>query len=147
MAVKALELYQGEDWTTYRPTVAEAFDSLDRLRQLCDDGTVEVGTFPTPLDDKKTDDAQENARMVVGALLALCDDLDGQIVAVLAELSSHMRHDAPQRWLGVELQMHLSAMRSLAQEQPLMVAAIPAIMGKVAEITERIVFILKTLDQ
>ena len=35
MGEKALEVYQGSDWLTYRWTVAQAFDTLDRMRDLC----------------------------------------------------------------------------------------------------------------
>jgi hypothetical protein len=35
MGEKALEVYQGNDWLTYRWPVAQMFDTLDRMRDLC----------------------------------------------------------------------------------------------------------------
>ena len=35
MSAKPVEIYQGSDWLTYRWSVAQAFDSLDRIRDLC----------------------------------------------------------------------------------------------------------------
>lgn len=35
MPAKQTHLYQGRDWLTYRWTIAEAFDAVDRMHDLC----------------------------------------------------------------------------------------------------------------
>ncbi|HEU0118753.1 MAG TPA: hypothetical protein VFR09_08990, partial [Alphaproteobacteria bacterium] len=39
------EVYQGNDWLTYRWSVAQAFDTLDRVRDVCRH-TPEIGLMP-----------------------------------------------------------------------------------------------------
>ena len=151
MAVKAHEIFQGDDWFTYRPTVAQAFDTLDRLRSLCEEGATELSALPHDIHGKPIDIAQESIVLVTGALLNLCDDLDGEIEAVLAELSPYLRSDAAHRWMGFEMQMHLKALRTLMQDEATRDiahhSAIPVIMDKASVTAERIAFILKMIDQ
>lgn len=46
MGEKALEVYQGNDWLTYRWPVAQMFDSLDRIRDLCHSVTAAGSVMP-----------------------------------------------------------------------------------------------------
>lgn len=147
MALRAQELYQGEDWLTYRPTVAQAFDTLDRLREFCDDSTLDSARAVMDAPWSAMSRGEETIALLMGSLLGLCDDLDGEIAAVLAELSPILRNDAAHRWVGFEMQMHLKSLRDLAQEEPPQPHALPALMDEIRVTTDYLIASLKKIDQ
>lgn len=100
MALKAYEAYHGHDWLTYRPSVAQCYDTLDRLQD-----------FLQP-NDVAGDVAQ--LQEMGGLVLDLCDDLAGELEVALADLAPWLQNQVGKRWTVVELRGHLAQLRRLA---------------------------------
>ncbi len=117
MGEKALEVYQGNDWLTYRWPVAQVFDTLDRIRDLCHSLSPVGGAIPqlpvssAPRYDVPMED--ERLNLFVG-IIELCDDLSGEMDTLLADLSSFMQKEMKLRWMGFEMRLHLTEMRTIA---------------------------------
>jgi hypothetical protein len=115
MGEKALEVYQGNDWLTYRWPVAQMFDTLDRVRDLCH-STTHVGALShlpaTPM--PRFDMAEDERLDLFVCIIELCDDLSGELDAVQADLFPHLQKDVAHRWMGFEMRLHLNEMRQVA---------------------------------
>lgn len=119
MADSAPELYQGSDWLTYRWPVAQMFDTLDRIRDLCHSAarpgvTPKLMSAPNPLFDKVFDQTEEEAPDLFLCIAELCDDLMADLDAVLADLFSFLQNNAAHGWMGFEMRLHLREMRENA---------------------------------
>ena len=157
MGVKALQLFQGEDWTTHRPTVAQAFDTLDRLRMLCMESMPEASSHGSlnmaavlMSDRAGRIPARANSDhliMVLAAVAGLCDDLAGELDAVAAELSPYLQGDVAHRWMNFEMQTHLNAMRDAVQEEREADEPSIIVLDEVMSYAERIDALLKYIDQ
>lgn len=119
MGERAREVYQGNDWLTYRWPVAQMFDTLDRLRALCHSasgvsmlmgGLPQLPSTAMPRYDMQDD---EDFDLFV-CILELCDDLSAELDAVLADLFSTLEKDIVHRWKGFEMRLHLNEMRNTA---------------------------------
>lgn len=101
MGVKALDIYQGDDWFTHRWSVAQAFDTLDRLQDLCS---------RQPWGQES---AVPDAESMLCGIGDLCDDLAAELAAVEADLQPFLRHNLPQRWQAFELRLYMGELRRL----------------------------------
>ena len=68
MSSKPSEIYQGSDWLTYRWTVAQAFDTLDRIRDLCLQMPVNVGGASVPAGQPRFDIPEEDIADMFGVI-------------------------------------------------------------------------------
>jgi hypothetical protein len=136
MALRAPELYQGGDWLTYRATVAKAFDTLDHLEDICHPRA----TFSAPV-------STAELTTLFGEAAELCDDLSGDLDAVLADLFPHGRADAIHRWMGFEMQLHLNAMRAEVRKEYNTAAPSLSVLDEIAALAARIRALLRRIDQ
>lgn len=116
MTERARDVFQGNDWLTYRWPVAQAFDTLDRIRDLCHSAAHIGGSLPQlqismPSQHEITDD---NHLDLYVCLLELCDSLSGEMDSVHADILSFLPKDIKYRWMGFEMRLHLVEMRHVA---------------------------------
>jgi len=137
MPLKAPEVYQGSDWLTYRATVARAFDTLDHLVDVC---------HPHPGFSAVAASADADAALF-GEIADLCDDLSGDLDAVLADLFPHARMDAIHRWMGFEMQLHLLAVRTDARRERDAAAPSLSAIDNILARTARLRALLRKVDQ
>src|ERR1700678_1982730 len=92
-ANKPVEMYQGSDWLTYRWPVAQAFDTLDRIRDLCLQMPVAMGAAPAApgMDQPRYEIPDDDIADMFGYIVELCDDLAGELDTVAADLSPIMQ--------------------------------------------------------
>ncbi len=108
MAVEALKLYQGSDWTTHRWPVAQAFDTLERLQDLClCRADVKEGLFA------------EDPAELLNDIKDLCDDLAADLTAVEAELFPVLQSRMAHWWLTFEMRHYLNEIRQKAKQSSL----------------------------
>jgi len=149
MGEKVLEVYQGNDWITYRWSVAQAFDTLDRLRDLCHHAPALTNVLSQAIGGgapryEITDDGAMN---VFGGLVELCDDLSGELDAAQADLSPYLQNDVSQRWLGFEMRLHLNEMRQTALHEYQSPDPSNAVIDTISNLATRIGDLLKQIDQ
>lgn len=107
-------LFQGRDWTTARFSVAEAFDTLDRLNDLCVCKSV-------PDDDEGE---ETEAVAFYRALFGLVEGLTAQLKLVAADTIPSAAPAGPfeQAWAAVEIDRALQDLKNklhaLASGQP-----------------------------
>ncbi len=101
MALPASSLFQGQDWITHRLPVAQAFDTLDRMGELC---------HPMMVLDMGADDITIELASV---LEDLAEELNIQLDIVLADLFPYLQNNVALRWVSVELRMLATQMRAL----------------------------------
>ena len=149
MGDKAPAIYQGGDWLTYRLSVAQTFDTLDRVRELCRHVPVAVSNMPhTPgLALPRYEMFDEQMMDLFSCILELCDDLSGEIEAVQADLIPHIQNDVPQRWMGFEMRLHLNEIRQLALQEHQSFEPSNAVLDNIAALAARIRDLLKQIDQ
>ncbi len=108
-ALRQFELYQGRDWTSFRLSVAQVFETLDQMQDFC-----------PPMSSPGEEDMGE----CLTALRELNDGLSGEIDSMLADILpqvyqaavvNQMQH-TPARWAAVEVRHHLDAARKLLTE-------------------------------
>lgn len=150
MAVKAQEVFQGNDWLTYNWSVAQMFDTLDHVLDICNhmpigDGVIASQSRPASASDDENDVA--DARDLFACIVELCDDLGGELDAVLADLVSYRTDMMAQRWIGFEMQLCRYATRQRALNEHRLPhptpTAIPSIMAWALRMRE----LLRQLDQ
>ena len=154
MGVKTLQVYQGDEWMTHHPTVAQAYDTLDRLRVLCVESMPEsapshtLAVISSDMPRRAPMRAsQENLIMALAALAGLADDLAGELDAATAELSPYLQNDTSRRWMAFEIQTHLNAMREAIQEEREADEPSIIILDDIMIYAERIDTLLKQIDQ
>lgn len=95
MRSQAPQMYQGRDWASYRWTVAEAFDTLDRMHDLslCQGWTDEP-------------DLAETAMAFIPDLMGLYEELGCQLKIVFADIlgEASQPQTLPQHWAMMEAQ-------------------------------------------
>ncbi len=112
MGVRAVDVYQGSDWTTHRWPVAHALETLDRIQDLCLCRTWSETEAPETLSTPELAEVTEG-------IASLCHDLAAELALVEADLLTHVRNNLPQRWLAFEMRLHLADMqRETAIELP-----------------------------
>jgi hypothetical protein len=148
MGLKAPEVYQGGDWLTYRWSVAHAFDTLDRIRELCRMPLL-AGTFPSMHSASifRDDTKDEEMADLFAGIADLCDDLSGEFDAVLADLHTFHMNNAMQRWTGFEIRLHLNAIRQQALQEHKASEPLSATFDIIAARIGRMYQLLKQIDQ
>lgn len=150
MGEKAIQLYQGNDWLTYRWSVAQVFDTLDRVREVCSHApvalSISVVTSATGMPRYDLNDDELMAD-IFGCLVELCDDLAGEIDAVLADLFAPESRATSLRWLGFEMQLHLQAFRQQVLLERQSVTPAPDTIDRLMNLVTRMRDILKNIDQ
>ncbi len=149
MAQKAPDVYQGNDWLTYRWPVAQAFDTLDRIRDLCRHAPMIAGSLPhlPGTSSPRYEMPEEDEIEIFGIIAELCDDLSGELDAVQADLFPYLQNDAAQRWMGFEMRLHLNEMRAVARREHESPDPSDAAIDVLAALAARIRDLLRHLDQ
>lgn len=150
MGNRAVQFYQGSDWLTYRWSVAQLFDTLDRMREVCSHSSIQLGAgsvavqgTPTPRYESTEDEALTD---ILGYLIELCDDLSGELDAVLADLLPYMQTPLLQRWIGFEMQLHLRSIREHALYEHQAQEPSPTVVDTIVALTTRMRDLLKKID-
>ena len=150
MNEKAMDVYQGDDWFTYRWAVAQVFDTLDRMREVCGHApmpvteAVRVSGSKMPLYEPADEEMLED---MFGCIAGLCDDLSGELDAALADLFWSTHHATQQRWMGFEIQLHLNSIRQQAYEARANADLRLAALDQIVALTSRMRDLLKQIDQ
>jgi hypothetical protein len=148
MASKTPEIYQGGEWMTYRWSVAQAFDTLDRLRELCHISAAHVVPNLHGATLFQTDDlADERMADLFAGVIDLCDDFAGELDTLLADLIPSRPNDAVHRWTGFEMRLHLSAIRQQALTEHHASEPSGAVLDTIAARVARMRDLLKQIDQ
>jgi hypothetical protein len=152
MAEKALEVYQGNDWLTYRWPVAQMFDTLDRIRDLCHSTHTVSAVLPpllaSPLPRYEMHEAHDDDRHdLFLCIVEFCDDLSAEIDAVQADLFPYLQKDAAHRWMGFEMRLHLKEMRTIAMMQYKALDPSGNAVDAVLALNARIRDLLRSIDQ
>ena len=146
MTPKPVEIYQGSDWLTYRWTVAQAFDTLDRIRDLCLQMPVSAGMAP-PVGQPRFEIPDEEVADIFGYAVELCDDLAGELDTVHADLAPQIKCSLPQSWTAFEMRLHLKDMRAAALKEAASSAPLHAPPDPILAHSGRIKLLLKQIDQ
>ncbi|MBI1273455.1 MAG: hypothetical protein GC131_05180 [Alphaproteobacteria bacterium] len=133
MGAKALDLFQGSDWTTYRASAAQAFDTLDRMQEAC---------MPLMPQDMNEEQHAQDALHLVGDL---SDDLMGELEVVTADLYAILQNNVAHRWAVVEMRMHLDHIRYLCADDHM--ASAQEHLAHTADLARKIKTLLKRIDQ
>jgi hypothetical protein len=127
-------LYQGHDWFTYRWPVAQAFDTIDRLQDLC---LCRIGGPST--------DSREDSTALMSSLALLLDDLQAELTtAQAALLGAPAQRSFEMYWMGFEMDLTLKAIQ--AQTESVAASACDVFEAIRLHLT-KIKNALKTLDQ
>lgn len=154
MGEKALQVNQGHDWLTYRSAVAQMFDTLDRLREMChsasmgEDAVIMGGmpimpTIPMP----RYEIREENQPDFFTSVADLCDDLSAELDAVLADLFLPLQKEPAHRWMGFEIRLHINQMRSLVSTDQQEFEAAAHASDNILALVSRIRDLLIKIDQ
>jgi hypothetical protein len=114
MGLKAFDIFQGNDWTTHRVTVAQAFDTIDRMRELCHNAPALPSLAREP--SLPRFEPPPGGPLFLG-ILELCDDLSGDFDAAEADLFPYLQSDPALRWLAFEMRLMLRELRGIAMEE------------------------------
>jgi hypothetical protein len=133
MGAKSFELYQGSDWMTYRWTVAQAFETLDRMREVC------MPLLPQDLE------AEPYAYDSLGLIADLSDDLFSEFEIVTADLFPVLQANVAHRWAVVEMRIHFDRLRLLCLEDHNNNAHDQ--LAQAADLLQKIKLLLKRIDQ
>jgi hypothetical protein len=155
MNEKAVDVYQGNDWITYRWSVAQVFDTLDQIRELCGvtpDGfsTTQLGapaTGKTTTIVTRQGDEPESHLEALSLLLSLCDDLASETHTVLADLAYQMRPSPALQWKGFEMQLHLAMIRQHCLPDEDATGVSKSAIDSILALSLRIRDLLKQIDQ
>lgn len=145
MPSKPTEIYQGSDWLTYRWTVAQAFDTLDRIRDLCLQMPVNAGGA-LPASQPRFDIPEEDIADMFGYVVELCDDLAGELDCAHADLAPLLQN-LPQAWTAFEMRLHLRNMRAAALKEAASAAPLQSPPDPILLYAGRIKTLLKQIDQ
>lgn len=156
MPDKAPDFFQGQDWLTHRWPVAQAFDTLDRMRDLCGESvSPKLYTLAgnAPRYESRYDLPEGERIDILGGIMELCDDLSCDLDAVYADLIMHLQKDANHRWMSLEMRFYLTEMRRLVLEHcqaprpgQQKAEAEDEILGTLMELVEAIRHRLKQID-
>jgi hypothetical protein len=144
-SAKPSEIYQGSDWLTYRWTAAQAFDTLDRIRDLCLQMPVSVA-IPGREAPRFEAPADEIADMF-GYIVELCDDLAGELDTFHADLGPALYAAMGHAWVAFEMRLHLKDLRTRALKEAETAPPVPAPPDAILALAARIKVLLKHIDQ
>lgn len=116
MGAKAVDIFQGSDWLTYRWAAAQAFDTLDRIRDLCLQMPAASGARPGTSNPGRPryEMPEEEIADVFSYIAELCDDLAGELDAVHADLFPFLQNNMLHRWLAFEMRLYLKDLQQCA---------------------------------
>jgi hypothetical protein len=143
---KPSDIFQGSDWLTYRWTVAQAFDTLDRIRDLCLQMPVSAAGS-APAGQPHFDIPEEDIADMFGYVVELCDDLTGELDCVHADLAPPLAGSLPHAWFAFEMWLHLREMRAMALKEANSAAPLQALPDPILAYAGRIRALLKQIDQ
>jgi len=146
MPSKPAEIYQGSDWLTYRWSVAQAFDTLDRVRDLCLQMPVAVGGTAGKEPARFEAPAEDIADMF-GYVVELCDDLTGELDIVHADIVPPTQANIMQAWIAFEMRLHLCELRRRALKETEVSMPPPGPPDEILALASRIKALLKQIDQ
>jgi hypothetical protein len=148
MPPKPVEMFQGSDWLTYRWSVAQACDTLDRIRDLCLQMPVAArGSRAVAVPPGGFDIPDEEIADLFGYIAELCDDLGGELDAVHADLLPQLQKNVAHRWMAFEMHQHLRHLRQNAVKQAESTAPSHAPPDEILALAARIKALLKQIDQ
>ncbi len=133
---QAHQFFQGHDWQTHRYVVAQAFDTLDQVRE----------TALLLLSCQNDSHHLSPARFAATPLLAdLCNDLVGEIELALTDLAVTHQQNLPNRWMMAEL-------RTLTRQLPALARRAEHetdldLIQQLGDLAERVRFVLQRIDQ
>lgn len=115
MGAKASQLYQGADWLTYRWSVAQAFDTLDRLHDLCICRARDQFTDLSQLrvDQSHDTDIHLEDSDVLAGMSDLCDDLMSELAFAEADMQPIIRSNFNLHWATFEMGVYLCEIRKI----------------------------------
>ena len=140
------EIYQGSDWLTYRWTIAQAFDTLDRIRDLCLQMPLIPSTSP-PAGQPRFEVPEEDIADLFGYIVELCDDLGGEMDTAHADLAPLLHSNMAHSWSAVEMRIHLKELRARALKEASENTALVGPPDMVLTLTAKIKTLLKQIDQ
>jgi hypothetical protein len=148
-ASKPIEMYQGSDWLTYRWPVAQAFDTLDRIRDLCLQMPVAMAAphAASGMDRPRFEIPDEEIADMFGYIVELCDDLAGELDTVHADLCPVMQGNMAQSWSAFEMRLHLRDLRGAALKETASAAPSHRPPDAILALAARIKTLLKQIDQ
>ena len=153
MAEPALDVYQGNDWITYRWSVAQMFDTLDQIRELCGltpgvyaapglPSTGKAGALAVPAGNEP-----ESQVEMLSLLLSLCDDLAGELDIVLADLFFLLQPAPVLQWKGFEIRLHQAQLREQCLSEDNAAGVSKNTIDAIIALTLRMRDLLKQIDQ
>jgi len=134
VGVKALDIYQGSDWFTNRWVVAQAFDTLEQLQDLC---------LSRPWDQQVP--ASLDVSEILSEIADFCDDLIAELAAVEADLLPVLPSFVSQRWLSFEMNQYVTQIQKKASQS--LVSDPAQLFDEIIILIARIKDALKQLDQ
>ncbi|MGE3624255.1 MAG: hypothetical protein AB7H77_10360 [Bdellovibrionales bacterium] len=148
MSAKPVEIYQGSDWLTYRWPVAQAFDTLDRIRELCLQlpAAIAAASTPGPLQPHH-EIPDEDIAEIFGYIVELCDDLAGEIDIIHADLFSYLQGSPLQLWAAFEMRLHLRDLRVASYKEATSDSPLHTPPETILGCVARIRILLKQVDQ
>src|SRR5579863_5257090 len=142
-ASKPVEIYQGSDWLTYRWSVAQAFDTLDRIRDLCLQMPVAAGGSAPHATQPRFEVPDEDVADMFGYVVELCDDLAGELDTAHADLTPVLQGNLPHSWTAFEMRLHLKDMRASAFKEAAATTPLQAPPDPILALASRIKVLLK----
>lgn len=146
MGEKALEVYQGDDWLTYHWPVAQMFDTLDRVRDLCR-RLPAAAKHGLDMGLSRYETSEDPGGDLFACIAELCDGLLGELDAVLADLFAPTQCAPASRWAGFEMRLHIADMRAIASASRPSLQAADADIDAIAALAARLRDLLKQIDQ
>jgi len=154
MGNKVLDVYQGSDWLTERWSVAQIFDTLDQIRELCSLSPRDFSPAPgTAASAKRTADVlvsgdEPQSQIEMRALLwNLCDELSSEIHTAHADLYPVLQAAPPLNWKSFEMRLHLDMLRHCLKPQEENTQLSKTATDTILALTLRMRDLLKQIDQ
>ena len=130
-----LVLYQGDDWYTTHWSVAQVYDTLEQMREIC------------LLDEQgETEGEPQAQRDLLEAIADLTDDLDGELDIVGADLMPLIQKNLAARMAIFEAQAYLDMLRRQLRPNVMSVAFSATVFEDVARLVAAIKDVLKKID-
>lgn len=112
MALKALSVFQGEDWMTYRWSVAGAHDALDSMLSLSRPDEGMDLSLLRPQNPVHVPLTATGLERIIAELLSLCDDFQGAMDMVMADLGGLLSANVGYQWKCFEIMSILRDMKA-----------------------------------
>jgi len=136
MPSQASPFYQGRDWVSSRWTIAETFDTLERVHDLC-----------LYRDTDEQPDSGEETFAILQAVHGLIESLSGQCAIAMADVIPTSSHTGnfESLWLCFEIEKTLDEIKKKILE--ISVDDTGSTFGSLAMMTQSIKTAFKKLDQ